>query len=111
MYIITSFMLLLPYLIAKLQSWKTIDILPPKEDTTNGSWKPSESWKLVRSAEKEMYQKMHKESKITKEMEETKEFTEEKTNSKVQEKIEKLQSLPNITPQGDIFSKHSRIAA
>ena len=96
------------HLLAKLQSWKTFNNLPPKEDTVSDSWKASESWKLVRSAEKEMYRKMHTESKITKEMKETNEFTEEKTNSKVEKKIEKLQSLPNITPQGDMFSKHCR---
>ena len=80
----------------------------PKQNTLNDSWKASESWKLVRSAEKEMYRKMRKESKIIKGKEETSEYTEETTNSNLEEKIEKLQSLPNITPQGDIFTKHSR---
>ena len=80
----------------------------PKQNTLNDSWTASESWKLVRSAEKEMYRKMRKESKIIKGKEETSEYTEETTNSNLEEKIEKLQSLPNITPQGDIFTKHSR---
>ena len=78
------------------------------KDTLNDSWTASESWKLVRSAEKEMYRKMRKESKITKGKEETSEYTEETTNSNFEEKIEKLKSLPNITPQGDMFTKHSR---
>ena len=78
------------------------------QNTLNDSWTASESWKLVRSAEKEMYRKMRKESKIIKGRKETSEYTEETTNSNLEEKIEKLQSLPNITPQGDIFTKHSR---
>ena len=102
-------------ILAKLQSWKTFNNLPPtepppkppkKEDILTDSWKASESWKLVRSAEKEMYRKMRKESKVIKGKEETSEYTEEKTHSNLEEKIEKLQTLPNVTSQGDIFFKH-----
>ena len=53
-----------------------------------------------------MYRKMRKESKVIKGKEETSEYTEEKTLSNLEEKIEKLQTLPNVTSQGDIFSKH-----
>ena len=79
-----------------------------KQDSINDSWKASESWKLVRSAEKEMFRKMRKESKIIKGKEETtSEYSEDTTTTNIEEKIEKLQNLPNITPQGDIFTKHS----
>ena len=49
---------------------------------------------------------MRKESKVIKGKEETSEYTEEKTHSNLEEKIEKLQTLPNVTSQGDIFFKH-----
>ena len=88
---------------AKLRSWKTIT----NKDSTNDSWKASESWKLVRKAEKEMYRKMNEDSKYDdKTSNENSTLPQkEKSYTYIQEKIEKLQSLPSVTPHGDIISR------
>ena len=88
---------------AKLRSWKTIT----NKDSIDDSWKASESWKLVRKAEKEMYRKMNKDSKYDDEKSNTNSTLprNEKRYSFIQEKIEKLQSLPSVTPHGDIISR------
>ena len=89
--------------LAKLKSWKTIT----NKESLDDSWKASESWKLVRKAEKEMYRKMNKDPKYDEEKlnENSTLPKNEKSYSYIQEKIEKLQSLPSVTPHGDIISR------
>ena len=91
------------YILAKLRSWKTIT----NKESLDDSWKASESWKLVRKAEKEMYRKMNKDPKYDEEKlnENSTLPKNEKNYSYIQEKIEKLQSLPSVTPHGDIISR------
>ena len=91
------------YILAKLRSWKTIT----NKESLDDSWKASESWKLVRKAEKEMYRKMNKDPKYDDEKsnEKTTPPNNEKSYSYIQEKIEKLQSLPSVTQHGDIISR------
>ena len=90
--------------LAILRSWKTANNLPPSGDNLNDSWKQSESWKLVQSAEKEMYRNMHIDAKNDNEQHEVDRVTDRKNGYNIQDKIEKLQSMPNITQQGGIFS-------
>ncbi len=42
-----------------LRSWTTINDIQGSEPQTDNDWKSSQSWKLVRLAEKEMIRKMH----------------------------------------------------
>ena len=51
-----------------------------------------------------MYRKMHTDSKNDTEQKKGATITDRKKQSNIQDKIVKLQSMPNITQQGSIFS-------
>ena len=91
-------------LTAVLQSWTTTNNLPLVRDSLDESWKSSESWKLVQSAEKEMYRKMHIDSKNDNQENDGASINNKKIESDIQDKITKLQSMQNVTQQGSLFS-------
>ena len=42
-----------------MRSWRTTNNIQGGEPEVDNAWKSSQSWKLVRLAEKEMFKKMH----------------------------------------------------
>ena len=90
-------------ILAKLRSWTTSHTLIPKVASgIDDSSKTSESWKLVRSAEKEMHEKMNTYSKKDRSvLDKSRIVLNGKNKANVQEKISKW---PTIVPKDDSFT-------